>query len=264
MVGFSQRRSFRTGARQSLSSILLVILGSLASCVPEGPATSSNPGSSSKPAAAPPPRVASSTKAPPALRPAITAPFEDGFERAELGADWSALGPAWKIQKGKLCARGARNKGVWLLRKIPVNARIEFEAYAESAEGDLKAELWGDGVSGATGQSYTNATSYLAILGGWKNTKQVFARLDEHGDDRLEIDIDKNSDDERARPVSPGQPYHFKVERTDGKTISWSVNGAEYFDFLDPEPLAGPGHEHVGFNNWEVPVCFDNLKVTPL
>jgi hypothetical protein len=42
------------------------------------------------------------------------------------------------------------------------------------------------------------------------------------------------------------------------------VNGAEYFDFIDPEPLAGPGHEHVGFNNWEVPVCFDNLKVTPL
>ncbi|MEO5730382.1 MAG: hypothetical protein ABI134_15650, partial [Byssovorax sp.] len=170
----------------------------------------------------------------------------------------------WKIQKGKLCARGARNKGVWLLRKIPVNAQIEFEAYAESAEGDLKAELWGDGVTGATTTSYTNATSYLTILGGWKNTKQVLARLDEHGDDRLEIDIDKNSDDERARPVSVGQPYHFKIERSDGKTISWSVNGAEYFDFIDPEPLAGPGHEHVGFNNWEVPVCFDNLKVTPL
>ncbi len=69
-------------------------------------------------------------------------------------------------------------------------------------EGDLKAELWGDGVSGATGQSYTNATSYLTILGGWKNTKQVLARLDEHGDNRLEIDIDKNSDDERAPGVA--------------------------------------------------------------
>lgn len=264
MVGFPQRRSFRTGARQPRGSIVLVILGSLASCVPEGPATSSNPGSTAKPATTTPPRVVGSVKTPSVVRPAITAPFEDGFDRAELGADWSALGPAWKIQSGKLCARGARNKGVWLLRKIPVNARIEFEAYAESPEGDLKAELWGDGVSGATGQSYTNATSYLTILGGWKNTKQVLARLDEHGDNRLEIDIDKNSDDERARPVAPGQPYHFKIERADGKTVTWSVNGAEYFDFIDPEPLAGPGHEHVGFNNWEVPVCFDNLKVTPL
>jgi hypothetical protein len=264
VVGFSQRRSLRTSGRQQRISILGVILGSLVSCVPEGPPTSSNPGASPKPVPSAPLHVVTPAKAPVVIRPPITAPFDDAFDRTELGPDWNALGPAWKIQGGKLCARGAHNKGIWLVRKIPVNARIEFEAYAESAEGDLKAELWGDGVSGATGTSYTNATSYLTILGGWKNTKQVLARLDEHGDDRLEIDVDKNSDDERARPVSVGQPYHFKIERTDGKTISWSVNGAEYFDFVDPAPLSGPGHEYVGFNNWEVPVCFDNLKVTPL
>ena len=264
MTGFFQRRSFRASARQHGNSIVLVLAGALASCVPEGPPTSSNPASSPKPVASQAVHLAVPAKGPAVIRPAITTPFEDAFDRADLGVDWNALGPAWKIQNGKLCARGARNKGIWLLRKIPVNARVEFEAYAESPEGDLKAELWGDGVTGATGTSYTNATSYLTILGGWKNTKQVLARLDEHGDDRLEIDIDKNSDDERARPVSVGQPYHFKIERTDGKTISWSVNGAEYFDFNDPAPLAGPGHEYVGFNNWEVPVCFDNLKVTPL
>jgi hypothetical protein len=264
VVGFFQRCSFQTSARQQRISILLAIMGPLASCVPEGPATLANPAPSPKPVASAPLHLVAPVKTPAVSRPPITAPFEDTFERAELGGDWNPLGPAWKIQGGKLCARGAHNKGVWLLRKIPVNARIEFEAYAESPEGDLKAELWGDGVSGATGTSYTNATSYLTILGGWKNTKQVLARLDEHGDDRLEIEIDKNSDDERARPVSVGQPYHFKIERTDGKTISWSVNGADYFDFADKEPLVGAGHEHVGFNNWEVPVCFDNLKVTPL
>ncbi len=66
------------------------------------------------------------------------------------------------------------------------------------------------------------------------------------------------------RAVARGQPYHFKVERTDGKKVEWSVNGAVYFDFADPEPLAGAGHEHFGFNDWEAPVCFDNLKITPL
>ena len=31
------------------------------------------------------------------------------------------------------------------------------------------------------------------------------------------------------------------------------------------EPRAfGAGHEHLGFNDWDAPVCFDNLKVTPL
>jgi Domain of unknown function (DUF6250) len=247
----------------------LALLGTLASCVPEGPATTDK-APAAKPAASPPPTAAMRPKAEgsavalAASRPPITAVFEDNFDRSDLGPDWNALGPAWVIRKGRLCARGAHNKGIWLLRKLPVNARIEFEAYAESAEGDLKAELWGDGVSGATSNTYDNATSYLAILGGWKNTKHVLARLNEHGEDRLELDVDKTSDDERQRPVEAGQPYHFKIERADGKTLSFAVNNQVYFELDDPSPLEGPGHEHLGFNDWEAPVCFENLKVTPL
>src|SRR5262249_10551656 len=111
---------------------------------------------------------------------------------------------------------------------------------------------------------YSDATSYLAILGGWKNSKHVLARLNEHGEDRLEIDVDPNSDDERARSVAAGQPYHFKIERTDGKTVTWSVNNVVYFDLAVPVPPVGAGHEHLGFNDWDAPVCFDNLKITPL
>jgi hypothetical protein len=245
----------------------LALAGALAACVPEGPA-SADKGPAPKPAAVVPPVAPrphpEASAAVRTSRPAITAPFEDKFDRADLGPDWSALSPAWKIVNGRLCARGARNRGVWLLRKLPVNARIEFEAYAEAADGDLKAELWGDGESGATSATYNNATSYLTILGGWKNTKHVLARLDEHGQDRLELDVDKTSDDERQRPVEVGQPYHFKIERADGKTVSWSVNGLVYFELDDPSPLAGAGHEHLGFNDWDAPVCFENLKVTPL
>jgi len=245
--------------------VCVAVCALTAGCVPEGPPTGDR---TAPPRTAAPPATQARAKVAPAStvpsRPPITAPFEDAFDRVELGPDWHALGPAWKITGGRLCVKGARNKGIWLLRKLPLNARIEFDAYAESADGDIKAELWGDGASGATGTSYNNATSYLAILGGWKNTKHVLARIDEHAKDRLEIDVDPNSDDERARPVSPGQPYHFKVERADGKTIEWSVNGAVYFERSDQEPLAGAGHEHLGFNDWDAPVCFDNLKITPL
>lgn len=236
--------------------------GALAACVPEGPATGT--GTTGAPPPKPTSAVTSRPQAPAPSGPAITTPFEDKFDREELGADWNALSPAWKIRSGKLCVRGARNKGAWLTRRLPDKARIEFDALAESSEGDVKVELWGDGATGATSASYTNATSYIAILGGWKNTKHVLARLDEHGGDRLELDVDPNSDDERARAVAAGQPYHFKFERADGKTLVWSVNGAVYFDHPDPEPLLGPGHEHLGFNDWDAPVCFDNLKVTPL
>mgnify|MGYP005862144527 CR=1 FL=1 len=112
--------------------------------------------------------------------------------------------------------------------------------------------------------SYNNATSYLAILGGWKNSLHVLARLDEHGKDRKVIQVDKESDDPREKPVVKGQTYHFKIERADGRTVRWFVDGQEMLSFVDAQPLAGEGHDHFGFNEWEAKVCFDNVKVTPL
>jgi hypothetical protein len=191
----------------------------------------------------------------------------DAHERARsnLGPAWiQARTHAWRVENGRLCGQGARNHGVWLNRTLPVNARIEFDAISTSEDGDLKAEVWGDGRSYATGTSYTNATSYLTILGGWKNTLHVLARLNEHGKDRHELPVDKTSDDPRQRPVVPGQVYHFKIERNDGKTIRWYVDGLEIHKWTDPSPLVGQRHDHFGFNDWEAKVCFDNVKVTPL
>jgi hypothetical protein len=189
----------------------------------------------------------------------------DAHEKSNLGPAWiPARTNAWRVENGRLCGQGARNHGVWLNRTLPVNARIEFDAVSTSDDGDLKAEVWGDGRSYATGTSYTNATSYLTILGGWKNTLHVLARLNEHGRDRHELPVDKTSDDPRQRPVVPGQVYHFKIERTDGKTIRWSVDGLEIHKWTDPSPLVGQRHDHFGFNDWEAKVCFDNVKVTPL
>jgi hypothetical protein len=195
----------------------------------------------------------------------LKAPFHDYFERSELGPDWNATSPtAWRIEGGRLCGRGAKNHPVWLVRRLPTNARVEFDATSTSADGDLKAELWGDGKSAATGNSYSNATSYLTIFGGWKNQFHVLARIDEHAKDRPEVKIDKSGSDPRARPVAAHQTYRFKVERNDGKTVRWLVDDIEIHSYVDPKPLKGPGHEHLGFNDWEVPVCFDNLSITPL
>lgn len=186
-----------------------------------------------------------------------------------LGPDWQVATGAptvWHIENGMLCGKGALNRGVWLKKILPVNARIEFDAVSDSADGDLKAEVWGDGKSGATATSYTNATSYIAVLGGWKNTLHVLARKNEHGKDRKQITVDKESDDPREHPVSVGQVNHFKIERSDGKTVRFAVNGIELMSFTDPEPLAGVGHDHLGFNNyWDtIKSCYDNVKITPL
>ena len=61
-----------------------------------------------------------------------------------------------------------------------------------------------------------------------------------------------------------GQLYQFKIERTDGKTIRWSVNGIEYLSWNDPAPLAGSSTITSASTSGSAKVCFDNVKVTPL
>lgn len=220
----------------------------------------------------PPPGPAAAAAAPAAAAKAddaapdapIKAVFVDYFERAELGPSYNATKPAWRIEAGKLCGRGAKNHPVWLRRKLPTNARIELDAMSTSPDGDLKVEVWGDGKSFAKGNSYTDATSYLAIFGGWKNSYHVLARIDEHAKDRPEVKIDPSGTNLKAAKVMPNRWYHFKIERNDGKTVRWYVDDIEVLSFADPNPLKGEGHEHLGFNDWEIPVCFDNLKITPL
>lgn len=216
---------------------------------------------------APSASVAASASAAPGpasdLEAVISERFVDNFDRAQLGPEYLSTSPVWRIQNGRLCGQDAKNHGVWLKRRLPVNARIEFDATSASPDGDLKVEVWGDGHSYATATSYTNASSYVVIFGGWKNQFHVLARIDEHAPNRPQVKVDPDGA-LNARPVVPNQSYHFKVERTDGKTIRWFVDDIEIISFTDPEPMKGTGHQHMGFNDWAVPVCFDNLQITPL
>ncbi|HYQ17935.1 MAG TPA: hypothetical protein VEQ58_19315 [Polyangiaceae bacterium] len=196
--------------------------------------------------------------------PVLTAPFKDEFERAAIGDDYYATGDAYRIEAGRLCVKSARNHPLWLRHRLPTNARIQVEAEAASSDGDVKLEAWGDGRSAATHLSYTDATSYLAIFGGWKNRYHVLARLNEHALDRTELVIEPGSDDPRQQPVLPHHRYRLKLERTDGHTLRFWADDVELASFSDDEPLSGALHDHFAFNDWETPVCFDHLVVEPL
>jgi hypothetical protein len=88
--------------------------------------------------------------------------------------------------------------------------------------------------------------------------------MDEHAEGRPEVVIEPGSDDPRQQPVLKDRTYRLKLERSDGHTVRFWVDDVEMLSFTDPMPLAGGGHEHFAFNNWETPVCFDNLRVEPL
>ena len=179
--------------------------------------------------------------------------FSDDFERAELGSAWLSTGPSWSIREGQLTVRGARNRPLWLRRVLPRDVRIEFDARSATAEGDIKVELFGDGASKAESNHYV-ATSYVVIFGGWNNTTNVLARLDEHGADRVVG---------RKLRVEPGRVYRIRIERV-GEVVTVTVDDQELMRLVDPSPLEGRGHDHFAFNNWESPVVFDNLRIEAL
>jgi len=185
--------------------------------------------------------------------PGIGAGFTDDFERPQLGKDYEKTGGNWRIEGGQLHVKGAKNHPLWLLRILPRNVRVEFDARSESPEGDIKVEVFGDGASYAKEANYT-ATSYVIVFGGWNNSRNVLARMDEHGDDRV---LGK------PRKVEPGATYRFRIERIDGILRVW-VDDDVLMEMDDPQPLVGRGHDHFGFNNWQSDLWFDNLKVTPL
>jgi hypothetical protein len=179
--------------------------------------------------------------------------FSDNFERAQLGANWNNTGGPYELRDGMLHVQGARNRPLWLRRVLPDDVRIAFDVRSDTPDGDIKVEVFGDGVSRAETLSYT-ATSYVVIFGGWGNRLNVLARLDEHGSDRVVGPV---------YPVVSGHRYRVKIERR-GQTISAWADGLLLVQMVDPQPLRGKGHDHFGVNNWQSDLWLDNLQITRL
>lgn len=168
--------------------------------------------------------------------------FEDDFERESLGERWINRTGRWRIEEGKLRIQKDRNQGLWLDFPLPSRVRVEFDAQALEEEGDIKCEIFASQPQHQAG--------YIVILGGWHNTVSVIARLDEHGQDRMESGV-------RAEK---GKWHHFVLVRTSG-SLRWYLDGNLVLEFRDEEPLQG---RYFGFNNWNSLVLFDNLKIFEL
>ncbi len=187
--------------------------------------------------------------------PAITTPFSDDFQRAELGSTWNATSPQYRIVDGKLNISNGYNHPAWLRQKLPREGVIELDVMSRSAAGDIKIELYGDGASFAHEKGAYTSTGYVLIFGGWHNSLSVICRLEEHDQGRKTQRSDMK--------VEAGKTYHWTVTRRGG-TIDWKIDGQPFLAWTDPEPLGGTGHESLGLNDWESDVTIDNLRVSPL
>ncbi|MFW5967683.1 MAG: hypothetical protein ACOCV2_09210 [Persicimonas sp.] len=177
--------------------------------------------------------------------------FEEDFEGDRLGPAWERGqgedgSGEWEIVDGKLRGVDIKNDPLWLTEKLPEEVRVEFDAEARSPVGDIKVEVFGDGK--------THESGYILIFGGWENSLDVIARLDEHGEDRKERE---------THGVVPGHTYEMAVQRTDD-TLEWFVDGERFMTYEDDEALRGEEHRYFAFNVWAAPVHFDNVRVYDL
>lgn len=168
--------------------------------------------------------------------------FSDDFERKDVGDSWSE-NPRWTIKDGRLHISKDHNKGLWLQKDLPDNARVEFDALSTTREGDLKCEIFA--------AEPRHQAGYILIFGGWDNRINVIARLDEHGEDRKE---------ERERRVVLNKVHKFTIIRR-GRNLAWFIDGKHLMTYDDPAPIKG---RYFGFNDWEAPVSYDNFKVFQL
>lgn len=190
----------------------------------------------------------------------VSVPYQNDFSSTDL-KDFFTTGGLWRVENGELVSPGVKNNPLWLKAKLPNDVAVEFDVRSMSPEGDIKAEIFGDGSDHASG--------YILIHGGWNNSISIIARLDEHGTPLGQLPDGIKRMNTRTRveahpfPVTIGKTYHWRIERRGG-LITWFIDGQQFMRFEDPLPLTGEQHNRFGFSSWEAQLYFDNLSVTPL
>jgi len=173
--------------------------------------------------------------------------FEDNFERAELGENYTVQGGDWKIDAGAITSSKAENRNLVLTgAALPQNGVIELTMWSESEGVDVKFNAWGDG------KIHDHGDGYSFILGGWQNRVSVISKLHEH---------EKKRSEERDIRLKKGERYRVKIVRK-ASDIKWFVNDKLFLSYNDEDPLkTGDGFDKLSFGNWRSKVFFDDLKI---
>lgn len=174
---------------------------------------------------------------------------------------WNNTGSekAWSLKGGVIRSDGATNRPLWLMTpRLQSHVRIEFKARTLSEQGELRFEVFGDGEHHESG--------YVLVFGAWGNVAHIIARMDEHWSDAdgfSELSEQARSMSLENTAVEPGRWYSMSIVRTDAE-LRWFVDGELLLSYIDPEPLAGPGHDRFGVSSWASSVEITNLRVVPL
>lgn len=167
--------------------------------------------------------------------------FEDSFERAELGADWSATGLT-RIDNGVLTVGRENDLGrnlVVCTKQFLGAIRLEYDAMAPvETPCDLSATING----GADGES----SGFFFGFGSQNNTTGRFLLKGQPGKEYPAV-------------VTPNRWHHVVCERY-AKVFRHIIDGKTVMEYTHPGPLPGPLNRDIALYVWHVG-HFDNVKV---
>ncbi len=224
-----------------------------------------------------------------AKTPVISEPFNDAFERREVGAAWlDTSSGQFQVREGKLNVQGGLNRPLWLRKRLPRDVTVELDVMSKSQDGDIKIELFGDGESFDPDQGTYFPTGYVFVFGGWGNSLSIIGKLGEH-DDAVKASRPHTPlpQPPAAGPIAgegaaagagteavtapagldkavvAGRTYRWSITRK-GSQIDWKVDGQPFLSWTDPAPLYAEDKAYLAFNNWNADVYFDNLSIRPV
>ena len=164
--------------------------------------------------------------------------FQDDFERAQLGTDWTDS-KKLSIVNGRMHMIDMVNAAI--NRSFKPDVRLEFDAWAldDTPPCDMSATLGsGPGLNWGYLLGFGARSNHANHLKGpgveWADLKPPF-------------------------PIEHGKKYHC-VAQKEGKHISYTVNGTVLFDVKVDDPIGGPGFDRAGVLTW-TGMDVDNVKV---
>ena len=167
--------------------------------------------------------------------------FEDSFERAELGADWSATGLT-RIDNGVLTVGRENDLGrnmVACTKEFLGAIRLEYDTMAPVDNPcDLSATING----GLDGES----SGFFFGFGSQHNTTGRFLLKGQPGKEYPAV-------------ITPHKWHHVVCERN-GKVFRHIIDGKTVMEYTHPGPLPGPLNREIAFYIWHLGQL-DNVKV---